>query len=255
MFELVRGLWRPLERGIPPHDHLRPVRGRVIVTLSDEPTPRLDADGLLIGGRIVWDDHNLFLNNGYARQAAFLAGNSATPAVATPQYIGVGLSSTAPAAGDSFMGGEIRRQAITSASTQSTYTSRLACLFGATVVNFTLSEVGLWDIAGGASGTATGGSTTTLTDSGASFGGTNAQVGNKLTVVTAAGALRFGNVAITASTGTQLTFAAQGTAAVSGDSYFVAPTGGYLYAHANISVPKANGQTLQILWLLTQPSQ
>ncbi len=231
------------------------IKGQVKVYVSDEPDAQLGPDGLLVGARLAYDDHNLFTNLGYSKIAALLAANTNSPAIKTPQYIGIGVETAIPGGGTAY-GHEISRIAITSASVLSTYTARLSAVVGPTSLNYpALGSISLWDSAAGPGGTATGGSATTLQDSGAPFGAVSSQVNSYVNVITSAGASRFGPVLISANSSTQLTFASQSSSVTAGDIYLISPASSILWAYAAVAAgPKVAGQSAQILWLLTLPS-
>lgn len=228
-----------------PRSLLLPVRGLVIVQLDE---------------REVFRSHNLFVNAGYGRLAQFLAGQ----APAAPGYIAVGNgdgtvagAAVSPVAGDTVLGFELLRNAITSQSVLSTYTARLVTVFATSEVQRQLTEVGLFDAAGD-DGTATGGgqTTTKLVDTSKTWT-VNQWAGWTVYITNAADGDAVKKSVITSNDATSLTLTSTLTNAPSAGSttYTIGGVGAsqFLFARAAIAVNKG-AQSMNVIWQLSLPS-
>jgi hypothetical protein len=208
-----------------------------------------------LDGILVYETPNTILNNLYSRGAQWLASNTPNggTAIKPPGFIAVGTGAGTPSVGDATMFFENLRNIITSASIQSTYTSRLVAVFTGTQANVTITEIGLFDTAGD-NGTASAGGASTLTDGTKSW--TTNQWTNWTVYITGGTGIGQSRI-ISSNTSTVLTVSVAWTTQPDATSTYTiggVGTGNFMFAHTNVNVTKVSGTTLNVIWSLTWPS-
>ncbi len=142
------------------------------------------------------------------------------------------------------------RLPITSASVQTSYTARLVSVFNGQQVNANLREIGLFDTAG-VSGTSTGANTTTTLNDTTQNWAVNQWAGATVFIWSGVGAGQ--RSVVVSNTATQLTVSVVWTTTPDATSKYAIGAGN-LFGHAAITVNKAAGQILNVIWQLTAPS-
>lgn len=206
--------------------------------------------GLLLPEYLAWEGKNVYTRLGYQKIASWLA--SYTGVITPPKYIAAGSGVGTPATTDTSMTLELGRVGLSSYSVLSSYTARLLGVFGPAQANATWTEIGLYDTLGypttAIPASATGYTTTTLTDSGATWT-VNEWAGCRLHIVSAITSGAPQSATIVSNTATVLTFGAI-TLPVGNITYTIGkPT---LFAHAAVSVAKTASNTANVSWSLTQ---
>jgi len=222
-------------------DDLSRIRGRVSIEM---------------GGEVVREMDNLYVNVGYQRLAQFLSGR----APAFPGFIALGNGDgssggavVTPAAADQVMGFELLRRPIVSQGLIGLATVRYYVQFASTDVPRALTEVALFDSAG-FNGQVTAATATTITD------GTQNWTVNQWagwTVYLALGTGSGQKAVINSNTATVLTVATTlSPVPDTTTSYVLGGVGNnnYLYAHAPISPTLTKAlQPLNVIWQLALP--
>ena len=219
---------------------------RPLLTLYERLKPARSAAIVLFGGVAQGTYYPTTVNNAFGRSAYWMADG----APAAPLYVAVGTGASGTILRtDVRLATEIKRKAITSATPSGGEVTYVAD-FTVGEAQGTLTELGLFDIAGD-DGTATGGGNDYLDDAGKAWGA-DAWVGYRLYLIGGTGAGQ--SKTITTNTATRLTV---GTAwAVNPDATTVYCIGGakagtsYMFARGAISPGLVKGAvTMQIQWL------
>ncbi len=217
---------------------LLPLRGRVLIEL---------------GGRLVYETANLFVNSGYHRVNLWLAGLAPNP----PSHIAVGNGDgsaqgqvIAPQPSDSQLRFELLRKPLSAWSAPSAYTARLVAQFPAAAVQRTITEVGLFD-APGDDGSVSSATASTLVDSSKAWGA-NAWVGNTVYITSGTGAGQQRAIVSNSENALSVSPAWQ-TVPNSSSKYTIGGvnSGTYMFARASLQVTKGD-QPLNVIWILSQ---